>query len=114
MTTETFVELRANFLRKFFRIWWGRRWRYILAKRMGRRDAPRFLVARPGKHRVTLAKLIPVEKIAIAARQGHMELLGLRDPAPGSAWLQPKIAGPVEAENTNRQDGGAEPSTLPR
>lgn len=97
MTTETFVELRAAHLRKFFRIWWGRRWRYILAKRMGRRDAPRFLVARPGKHRVTLAQIIPVEKLAMAARRADMELLGLDiGPAPDSAWLQPKIAAPVE------------------
>src|SRR5947209_15193069 len=107
MMTETFVEIRANQLRKFFRIWWGRRWRYILAKRMGRRDAPRFLVARPGRHRVTLAQLIPVEKLAIAVRRADMELLGLDPgPAPDSAWLQPKIAGTVDAD-TNRQDGSA-------
>jgi hypothetical protein len=113
MTTETFIDLRANFLRKFFRIWWGRRWRYIVAKRLGRRDAPRFLVARPGKHRVTLAQIIPVEKLAIAARRGHLELLGLRDPAPGSAWLQPKIAASVEAD-TKLQSGGTELPISPR
>jgi hypothetical protein len=65
MTTEAFIELRSKELRHFFRVIWGRRWRYILAKRMGRSDAPRWLVARPGKCRVTLAKLIPVERLAV-------------------------------------------------
>jgi hypothetical protein len=65
MTTEAFVEFRAKQLRKFFHVLWGRKWRYTLARRMGRLDAPRFLVARPGKHRVTLAQLVPVERFAM-------------------------------------------------
>jgi hypothetical protein len=66
MTTEAFVELRAKQLRMYFHVLWDRRWRYILAKRMGRRDAPRFLVARPGKHQITLAQLVPVERFAMS------------------------------------------------
>lgn len=80
LTVEAFIELKVNYLRHFYRVWWGRHWRRILARRMGRRDAPRFLVAGPGKHRVTLAQLIPVEKLARAVRLADMQLLGLDVP----------------------------------
>ncbi len=64
MLTETFIELRAKQLHQFFRMRFGRHWRYTVAAWMGRRDAPRWLVARVGTHPITLAKLIPVERLA--------------------------------------------------
>ncbi len=65
MTTEEFVQMRAQELRGLVRVWFGRPWRRAVAREMCRWDAPRFLVARPGRHRVTLAQLVPVEKLML-------------------------------------------------
>ena|SRR5689334_17527453 len=101
LTTEAFIEQKTKELRYVFRALYGRRWRRIVARRMGRRDAPRFLVARLGKHKVTLAQLIPVEKLAAVCRRDVMLLYGL-DPGPDP---EAKTAEPVEPDKNN-QNGG--------
>ncbi len=114
MTTEAFVELRAKQLRMFFHVLWRRRWRYILAKRMRRRDAPRFLVARPGNHRITLAQLVPVERYAmtIGFKSDYWDKCydgfartELR--ARNGGMADDSSAKQVQ-EETNRQNGGEE------
>jgi len=45
MTTEEFVRLRADYLRKLLRVYYGRHWRQVTAKRLGRADVPRWLFA---------------------------------------------------------------------
>lgn len=116
MTTEAFVELRAKQLRMFFHVLWRHKWRYRLAKRMGRRDAPRFLVARPGRHRVTLAQLVPVERYAVTIgfnidyRDKCYDGFARRElRARNGANTGDTCAAPAQ-EETNPEDGGAEPS----
>ena len=81
MTTEYFIQLRTAELRRFFRGYFGRRWRYRAARRMGRKDVPRWLASK--KCPATLRQLIPVEKLA--------NILGYRPSYPPSAayarWL---------------------------
>jgi hypothetical protein len=115
MTTEAFVELRAKQLRMFFHVLWRRKWRYILAKRMRRRDAPRFLIARPRRHRITLAQLVPVERYAMTIGfnidywdrcYDGFARTELR--ARNAANTGDTSAEPVP-EGTNRQNRGTEP-----
>ena len=107
LTVEAFIELKTKELRHGLRVLYGRHWRRIVARRMGRRDAPRFLVARLGKHRVTLAQLIPVEKLLAAARREILALYGL----DGGLAYKARKAEPVEPDK-NSQNGGA-PSATP-
>jgi hypothetical protein len=44
MSAAQFFQLRTTELRRFYRGRYGRPWRFVSAKQMGRRDAPRFLV----------------------------------------------------------------------
>jgi hypothetical protein len=108
MTTEAFVALRSKQLRHFFHIWYGRNWRSIVARRMGRWDAPRFLVARPGKHRVTLAQLVPVEKFAVSVgfEIDYWERC-YSEAAPQQAW---EIQRPIYARPMRRATKPIDPT----
>jgi len=78
MTTEYFIKLRIEELRSFLRARFGRRWRYRVARRLGRKDAPRWLVTK--KYPATLTKILLVERLAIE--------LGYRLGCPRSAMYR--------------------------
>jgi len=62
MTTERFIQIRTEEVRSFFRLRFGRPWRRRVAQRLKRKDVPRWLISR--KYPPTLAKIIPVERLA--------------------------------------------------